>query len=112
MSSYRFCIVFITIKLTTMTGEQLLLVFCLMACALAKIQKLYVGTWSNAIYIVDFDNATGSIKLSSSINVGSRPSYVILDPSNTILYTVNEVTDFQHLDKTGGVLSYKIKQDG
>jgi 6-phosphogluconolactonase len=84
----------------------------LLVLVTAEVRKLYIGTWSKYIYILDFDTATGSLKLASKVDVGNRPSYVSIDPTNTILYTVNEVTEYLHLNETGGVLSYRIANDG
>jgi len=73
---------------------------------------IYVGTWAESIYILDFDTKTGDLRLGSQVSVGHWPSYVLLDPNNKILYTVNEDESFQRVPKTGGLLSYAISEDG
>ncbi|KAL0485281.1 6-phosphogluconolactonase [Acrasis kona] len=81
-------------------------------CAYVAAATVYVGTWAESIYVLDFDESSGSINLRSQLNVGHWPSYVVLDPNGKTLYTVNEDETFRGQPKTGGLLSYSISEDG
>lgn len=70
----------------------------------SKTSKLLIGTYttsatSDGIYVYDFDNSTGAVKLKSKISGVENPSYLTISRDGKFVYAVNEVKD-------GGVSSF------
>lgn len=77
-------------------------IFLLNACAKPEVEmlKLYVGTYTRTeghvdgkakgIYVLDFNPATGDLKLAETIDDIINPSYLSLHPNNRYLYAVSE----------------------
>ncbi|KAL0480049.1 6-phosphogluconolactonase [Acrasis kona] len=76
------------------------------------MRTVYIGTWSSYLYVLDLDLEKKQITLRESIDVGVSPSWITLNKSKTILYTVNESDNFKNEQGTGGILSFAIGSDG
>jgi 6-phosphogluconolactonase len=84
-----------------------------------KSRLLYVGTYSvqsgspgagghgKGIYLVEMDRPTGALTARRVFANDSNPSWIALDPSETHLYCVDEVSQFRG-KPTGAVRSYSI----
>jgi len=70
---------------------------------------VYVGTWSNKLYILNLETHTGTLTLQSTVDVGMRPSYITFDPTNTHLYAVNEVEEYRGRNHSGAVVSMDLR---
>ncbi len=71
---------------------------------------LFIGTGAKAIYLTDFDSATG--KLTEPVAVGDYggPGWIAFHPTKPILYAVGKAnTAFP--DKTGAVAAFSISPD-
>src|SRR5688572_169965 len=75
------------------------------------VRKVFVGTWSPFLYVLDLNSETGQITLRNTINVGNSPSWITFNPARTHLYTVNETDTFQNEKNTGGILCYNIDKN-
>src|SRR5882762_7352782 len=52
---------------------------------------LYVGTYTENVYLVRMDRRSGELVRVGAANAGANPSFLTMDPSGRMLYAVNEV---------------------
>jgi 6-phosphogluconolactonase len=52
---------------------------------------LYVGTYTESIYLVRMDRRSGELLRVGSVNAGANPSFLAIHPNERVLYAVNEV---------------------
>jgi 6-phosphogluconolactonase len=62
---------------------------------------LYVGTYTESIYLVRVDRRSGELIGVGSVKAGANPSFLALHPNGRVLYAVNEVA-------TGAVSAFAI----
>src|SRR5438876_4100874 len=63
---------------------------------------LYVGTYTENIYLVGMDRRSGELLQVGAVNAGANPSFLTIHPNRRVLYAVNE------LDK-GAVSAFAIE---
>src|SRR5882672_3282675 len=63
---------------------------------------LYVGTYTENIYLVRMDRRSGELVRVGAANAGANPSFLSMHPNGRVLYAVNE------LDQTGMVSAFAI----
>src|SRR2546427_6821167 len=66
--------------------------------------QLYVGTYSESIYLVRMDRRSGELVRVGAVNAGANPSFLSIHPNGRVLYAVNE------LDPTGAVSAFAIER--
>ena len=64
---------------------------------------LYVGTYTENIYLVRMDRRSGELLRVGAVNAGANPSFLTIHPNGRVLYAVNEV------EQTGIVSAFAIK---
>ncbi len=64
---------------------------------------LYVGTYTESIYLVRMDRRSGELLQVGAVKAGANPSFLIMHPNGRVLYAVNE------LEPTGMVSSFTIE---
>src|SRR6266545_818323 len=64
---------------------------------------LYVGTYTESIYLVRMDRRSGELLRVGAVNAGATPSFLNIHPNGRVLYAVNE------LEQTGMVSSFMIE---
>src|SRR6266576_4103272 len=64
---------------------------------------LYIGTYTESIYLVRMDRRSGELVRVGSVNAGANPSFLIIHPTGRVLYAVNE------LEPTGIVSAFAIE---
>src|SRR5204863_4692375 len=52
---------------------------------------LYVGTYTESIYLVRMDRRSGELLRVGAVNAGANPSFLSMHPNGGMLYAVNEV---------------------
>src|SRR5437870_931329 len=52
---------------------------------------LYVGTYTESIYLVRMDRRSGELVRVGSVNAGANPSFLSIHPNSRVLYAVNEI---------------------
>jgi 6-phosphogluconolactonase len=52
---------------------------------------LYVGTYTESIYLVRMDRRSGELLRVGSANAGANPSFLTIHPNGRVLYAVNEL---------------------
>src|SRR6266566_4359801 len=52
--------------------------------------QLYVGTYSESIYLVRMDRRSGELVRVGAVNAGANPSFLSIHPNGRVLYAVNE----------------------
>jgi len=52
---------------------------------------LYVGTYTESIYLVRIDRRSGELLRVGSVNAGANPSFLSIHPNGRVLYAVNEL---------------------
>src|SRR6218665_2659216 len=76
--------------------------------------RVYVGTYtqrdSKGIYLLELDLKTGQLTDKGLVAEVRNPSFVALDPTQTHLYAVSEVSDIGE-KKVGGVTAFAIDAD-
>src|SRR6266566_1048254 len=65
--------------------------------------QLYVGTYSESIYLVRMDRRSGELMRVGAVNAGANPSFLSIHPNGRVLYAVNE------LEPTGAVSAFAIE---
>src|SRR5713101_6921897 len=63
---------------------------------------LYVGTYTENIYLVRMDRRSGELLQVGAVNAGTNPSFLSIHPNGRVLYAVNE------LEPTGAVSAFTI----
>ncbi len=63
---------------------------------------LYVGTYTENIYLVRMGRRSGELVRVGAANAGANPSFLSMHPNGRVLYAVNE------LDQTGAVSAFAI----
>ena len=53
--------------------------------------QLYVGTYTENIYLVRMDRGSGELLRVGAVNAGANPSFLSMHPNGGMLYAVNEV---------------------
>src|SRR6266566_5598909 len=66
--------------------------------------QLYVGTYSESIYLVRMDRRSGELVRVGAVNAGANPSFLSIHPNGRVLYAVNE------LEPTGAVSALAIER--
>ena len=51
---------------------------------------LYVGTYTESIFLVRMDRRSGQLRRVGSVDAGGNPSFLALHPNGRVLYAVNE----------------------
>ncbi len=64
---------------------------------------LYVGTYTECIYLVRMDRRSGELLRVGEVNAGANPSFLSMHPNGRVLYAVNEV------EQTGMVSAFAIE---
>ena len=64
---------------------------------------LYVGTYTENIYLVRMDRRSGELVRVGAVNAGANPSFLSIHPNGRVLYAVNE------LEPTGAVSAFAIE---
>src|SRR5216117_2246998 len=64
---------------------------------------LYVGTYTENIYLVRMDRRSGELLQVGAINAGANPSFLSIHPNGRVLYAVNE------LEPAGMVSAFAIE---
>ena len=65
---------------------------------------LYVGTYTESIYLVRMDRRSGELLQVGSVNAGANPSFLSIHPKRPFLYAVNEI------EPTGTVSAFAIER--
>jgi len=65
---------------------------------------LYVGTYTENIYLVRMDRRSGELVRVGAVNAGANPSFLSIHPNGRVLYAVNE------LEPTGAVSAFAIER--
>jgi len=65
---------------------------------------LYVGTYTENIYLVRMDRRSGELLQVGAVNAGTNPSFLSIHPNGRVLYAVNE------LEQTGAVSAFAIER--
>jgi 6-phosphogluconolactonase len=52
---------------------------------------LYVGTYTESVYLVRMDRRSGELLRVGSVNAGANPSFLAIHPQGRVLYAVNEL---------------------
>src|SRR6266545_5706968 len=52
---------------------------------------LYVGTYTDSIYLVRMDRRSGELLRVGAVNAGANPSFLSIHPNGRVLYAVNEL---------------------
>src|SRR3954470_4096869 len=65
---------------------------------------LYVGTYTENIYLVRMDRRSGELVQVGMANAGANPSFLSMHPDRRVLYAVNE------RDQAGGVTAFAIER--
>ena len=52
---------------------------------------LYIGTYTESIYLVRMDRGSGELLRVGSVNAGANPSFLSMHPNRRVLYAVNEL---------------------
>jgi 6-phosphogluconolactonase len=52
---------------------------------------LYIGTYTESIYLVRMDRGSGELLRVGSVNAGANPSFLSIHPNRRVLYAVNEL---------------------
>ena len=71
--------------------------------------RVYVGTYSEEIYVYRMDLETGQLVFESQINNVKSPSFLAVHPKNQFLYAVNEIGNYEG-QETGSVSAFSIDQ--
>ena len=66
---------------------------------------LYVGTYTENIYLVRMDRRSGELWRIGSVDAGANPSFLAVHPNGRVLYAVNEI------ETTGVVSAFAIARD-
>ncbi len=64
---------------------------------------LYVGTYTENIYLVRMDRRSGELVRVGAANAGANPSFLSMHPNGRVLYAVNEI------EPTGTVSAFAIE---
>jgi len=64
---------------------------------------LYVGTYTESIYLVRMDRRSGELLQVGAVKAGANPSFLSIHPNGRVLYAVNE------LDQAGAVSAFAIE---
>jgi 6-phosphogluconolactonase len=64
---------------------------------------LYVGTYTESIYLVRMDRRSGELLRVGSVDAGPNPSFLAVHPNGRVLYAVNEV-------ESGAVSAFAIER--
>src|SRR5213592_3737489 len=65
---------------------------------------LYVGTYTESIYLVRMDRRSGELLQVGAVKAGANPSFLSMYPNGRVLYAVNE------LEPTGAVSAFAIER--
>jgi len=65
---------------------------------------LYVGTYTESIYLVRMDRRSGELLRVGAVNAGANPSFLTMHPNGRVLYAVNE------LEQAGMVSAFAIER--
>src|SRR5438876_2577654 len=65
---------------------------------------LYVGTYTENIYLVRMDRRSGELVRVGAVKAGANPSFLSMHPNGRVLYAVNE------LEPTGAVSAFAIER--
>jgi 6-phosphogluconolactonase len=65
---------------------------------------LYVGTYTESIYLVRMDRRSGELMRVGTVHAGANPSFLSIHPNGGVLYAVNE------LEQTGAVSAFAIER--
>src|SRR5712664_3837003 len=65
---------------------------------------LYVGTYTENIYLVRMDRRSGELLRIGAVNAGANPSFLSMHPNGRVLYAVNEV------EQSGAVSAFAIER--
>ena len=72
----------------------------------AQMDRVYIGGYSDSIYMAEFDPKTGDLTHPVAAIKSNQPSFLTLSPDKRFLYAVNETND-------GRVSGYTVsKRDG
>jgi 6-phosphogluconolactonase len=56
---------------------------------------LFVGTYTESIYLVRMDRRSGELLQVGSVNAGANPSFLAIHPNGRVLYAVNELEQYK-----------------
>jgi len=56
---------------------------------------LYVGTYTDSIYLVRVDRSSGALLQVGAVDAGPNPSFLAIHPNGRVLYAVNEVEQYK-----------------
>ena len=65
---------------------------------------LYVGTYTESIYLVRMDRRSGELLQVGAVKAGANPSFLSIHPNRRVLYAVNEI------DTAGVVTAFAIER--
>jgi 6-phosphogluconolactonase len=65
---------------------------------------LYIGTYTESIYLVRMDRRSGELVRVGSVNAGANPSFLSIHPTSSVLYAVNEI------EQSGLVSAFAIER--
>ena len=65
---------------------------------------LYIGTYTESIYLVRMDRRSGELLQVGAVKAGANPSFLSIHPNGRVLYAVNE------LDQAGAVRAFAIEK--
>jgi len=65
---------------------------------------LYIGTYTESIYLVRMDRRSGELLRVGSVNAGANPSFLSIHPNSRVLYAVNEI------EQSGMVSAFAIER--
>jgi len=89
--------------------------FCALAAAPSLVAEdyfMYVGTYtgqqSKGIYAWRFDATAGKFTPLGLVANTPSPSFLAAHPNGRFLYAVNEVSHFQHMERSGSVSAFAI----
>jgi 6-phosphogluconolactonase len=78
-------------------------------------ELLYVGTYTEGgrregIYLLRMDRHSGKLQQVGSVDAGANPSFLAIHPNGRVLYTVNELEQYNG-KPTGAVTAFAIASD-
>ena len=76
----------------------------------AKRHILYVGTYTNGIFVYSFNDQSGRLVDLKRPALCNNPSFLAISPNKKFLYAVNEL-DSLDASESGGVSAFRIEPD-
>src|SRR5437879_7167418 len=70
---------------------------------------LYIGTYTESIYLVRMDRRSGELLRVGAVDAGPNPSFLAIHPNRRVLYAVNELEQYKGR-AAGAVSAFTIER--